>query len=394
MQSHYQKLIMFLIILSPQFLPEVGHTQSVSKIDGVIYSDYYYNLKNSVASEKDRNAFQYRRIYFTFENNITSAIKFRFRLESESNSYGSTAKINPFVKHAFLEWGKLIPQHTLQFGITETNAFKNSEEYWGYRSIEKTIMDLNKISSSADFGVALKGDLFGNKLHHWLTVMNGTGYGAAEGDRYKKVGYSLWLTPIPGLILEGYGDYENQGASDIQTATPLSTAKDYTLASSYYTVKSFVGYSQPKYTVGVDVFQRVNSGSGLKNIVTQQDNLTNKYKIISSEQADVTRFGYSIFASAITPINGLKVFARYDYFDNNTGNSVFTKFDESKGTLTSGKDDETTMIFAGLDYIPVGNIHIMPNVIVKNYAKSGLDSDVTLRLTLYCKYDSGKISVE
>ena len=56
-------------------------------------------------------------------------------------------------------------------------------------------------------GLALKGDL-NSLVHHWLTVMNGTGCGASESDRYKKIGYALWITPAKGLIVEGYVDYE------------------------------------------------------------------------------------------------------------------------------------------------------------------------------------------
>ena len=119
---------------------EVG-AQTTSVINGYFFGDYYYNLTNHDASEKDRNAFQFRRIYFTFENNITEDIKIRFRIESAHDKYGSEFKINPFVKHAFLEWSNLIPNHKIYIGLGETNAFKNSESYWGYRSIEKTILD-------------------------------------------------------------------------------------------------------------------------------------------------------------------------------------------------------------------------------------------------------------
>ena len=176
--------------------------QTTTVINGVVFADYYYNFGNHSDAAKDQNAFSIRRVYLTIENNITQDIKIRFRLESAHGDYGSTSKINPFVKHAYLEWSKLIPNHKLYLGIAETNAFKNSETYWGYRSIEKTIMDLNKISASADMGIALKGDLFGKVVHHWLTFFNGTGYGSSEVDRYKKIGYALWLTPVKGLIIE------------------------------------------------------------------------------------------------------------------------------------------------------------------------------------------------
>ncbi|MDZ7261679.1 MAG: hypothetical protein ONB05_06205 [candidate division KSB1 bacterium] len=363
-----------------------GLAQTTSKIDGLVYADYYYNLKNHSDSEQDRNAFAFRRIYFTFENNLTPAIKIRFRLESEHDKYGTEKKITPFVKHAYLEWSNLIPRHNLYLGIAETNAFKNSEEYWGYRSIEKTIMDLNKISSSADMGVALKGDLFGNVMHHWLTLFNGTGYGSSEIDRFKKIGYAFWLTPVRGLIIEGYADFENQDPDEAQTAAILNSAKDYTGSKGYYTWKGFLGYDHPRVTIGAEAFWRTNKKSGLKD-VTIVDNA-----IASFTKADVRRFGYSVFASLITPIPRLKAFARYDYYDPNTEDEIYTKFD--KGKLTGGMDDEFTLFIGGLDYIPQSNLHFMPNVMIQSYTKSGVETDITGRITVYYKFDSGKIVVE
>lgn len=360
--------------------------QTTSKIDGVIFGDYYYNLKNRLPAEEHRNAFAFRRIYFTFENNITDAIKVRFRLESESEKYGTEKKINPFVKHTFLQWTGLVPRHDFFVGMIETNAFKNSEELWAYRSIEKTIMDLNKISSSADMGLALKGDLIGTSLHHWLAVFNGAGYGASEIDRFKKVGYALWLTPRRGVIIEAYADYENLSAREPQTAVQLSSAKDYRLADSYHTLKAFVGYDHRRFSLGAEVFQRTNVGSGITEVVVDQG------AIKSSKPADVQRFGYSVFGSVITPVPRLKAFARYDHYDPNTSSTVYTKF--ASGKLTGGEKDEENLIIAGLDYIPVAGIHVMPNVLIKKYTKEGVDDDITVRLTLSYNYSSGKIVTE
>ncbi|MDZ7339557.1 MAG: hypothetical protein ONB30_13600 [candidate division KSB1 bacterium] len=372
--------------LASLLMAAVVTAQTTSKIDGVIFGDYYYNLKNHSSAEKDRNAFAFRRIYFTFENNITDAIKVRFRLESESEKFGTEKKINPFVKHAFLQWTGLIPRHDLFVGMIETNAFKNSEELWAYRSIEKTIMDLNKISSSADMGVALKGDLLGTRVHHWLGIYNGSGYGSAEVDRFKKVGYALWFTPVRGMIIEGYADYENLSARDPQTAVQLSSAKDYRLADSYHTLKAFVGYDHPRFSLGAEVFQRTNSGSGIKEVVVEQG------AIKSSTKADVQRFGYSLFGYAITPLPRLKAFARYDYYDPNTSSTIYTKF--TNGTLLGGEQDEEQLLIAGLDYIPVAGVHVMPNVLIKKYSKEGVKDDLTVRLTLSYNYNSGKIVVE
>lgn len=364
-----KKIVPHMLIISTLFLGSRVSGQIVTTIKGLTYADYYYNISHHDASAKDQNAFQFRRIYFTVENNITESIKIRFRLESAHDEFGSTSKINPFVKHAYLEWSNLIPHHKLYLGIIETNGFKNTDAYWGYRSIEKTIMDLNKISSSADMGIGLKGDL-GTVAHHWLTVFNGTGYGSSEVDKYKKIGYAFWLTPVRGMILEGYIDYEKQ---DPNTGT-FKYARDYFHSSGYMTMKGFLGYSVPSFTVGAEWFRRINKESGATDAS-------------GTSRTDVNRQGFSFFGSWITPITNVKLFGRYDLYDPNTDDNVYVS------SSKNGMDDEFSQIFAGLDFMPRGNVHFMPNVIIKNYTQNGKDNDVTARMTLYYKFESGKITL-
>jgi hypothetical protein len=362
-------ILVILCLLCVFFIGRV-QGQVVSKIKGVVYADYYRILKNHDEAVEDQSAFTIRRIYFTFENNLSENIKMRFRLESAHGKFGTTNKINPFIKHAYLEWANLIRNHKLYFGIAETNAFKNAENYWGYRSIEKTIMDLNKICSSADMGIALKGDL-GNVLHHWFTLYNGTGYGSAEVDKYKKIGYALWLTPVKGLILEGYFDYEKQDPDGNGT---FKYAKDYFQGTSYSTLKGFVGYSAPSFTLGAEYFMRTNKESGATDAA-------------GTSKTDVKKVGFSLFGSWITPIPKLKLFARYDSYDSNNDDAVWTSDTEN------GKDDASSLIIAGLDFIPSANVHIMPNIMITNYQADGKDNDVTARITLYYKFDTGKIII-
>jgi hypothetical protein len=373
----YSIIILFLVGAGGRLMAETTTT-----INGVGFGDYYYNLKNNTPAEESRNAFQFRRLYFTVENNLNADMKVRFRLEAKHDDYGKKTAITPFVKHAYIEWSNLIPAHKFIIGIQETNGFKNSEELWGYRPVEKTIMDLNGISSSADMGIGLKGDL-GTKAHHWLTILNGTGYNSAEVDKFKKVGYAFWLTPVKGLIVEGYADYEPQKPKDGQTAEAPSGSKDYQASKGYYTWKAFVGYEMSHLSLGAEYFTRTNKESGISNPVTEGD------KLAGFDNADVKKTGYSVFGSWITPLPKLKVFGRDDFFDANAEDNVYTKF--ISGKLTSGVDNEVSLIIAGLDYIPRAGVHFIPNIMMKSYSDSGLKSDITARVTLYFKYDSGKI---
>lgn len=356
--------------------------ETTSKIAGTGYADYYNYLQHHDSDQEGQNAFQYRRVYFTYENNLHADIKVRFRLESATEDYGDKAKINPFVKHAFLEWNNLVPRHKVVFGIQETNAFKNAESVWGYRSVEKTIMDFNKMSSSADMGIGLKGNIAGN-VNHWLTITNGTGYSSAELDPFKKIGYALWLDLADGLTIEGYADYEKQDPDDPNTKGAPSGTSDFSISTGYHTLKAMIAYERPTFSVAAEVFSRTNKESGITNLVTSGSDL------LSYDKADVNKMGYSVFGSIITPISKLKAFARYDYFDANTDDDVITSF--SGGSMTNGMDNEKSMLFLGLDYIPTANVHFMPNVIVTSYADSDKDSDIIARVTLWFNYDSGKL---
>jgi len=350
------------------FFNSSGGSQTVSKIKGVVYADYYYNISNYDAAENDQNSFKIRRIYFTFENNLFANIKIRFRIESAHTKFGQGGPINPFVKHAYLEWTNLIPNHKLYLGIAETNGFNNTEKYWAYRPIEKTNMDLNKISASADMGIALKGDL-GNIAHHWFTLYNGTGYKNSEQDKFKKVSYSFWLTPVNGLILEGYFDYEKQDPNNA-----MDTATDFFGATSYHTIKAFLGYRTPGFTIGVEAFWYTNNNSGT----------TDTTGVVKT---DVTKRGFSFFGSWNTPIPRIKLFARYDIYDPNIKNGVWISQTEN------GLDDEFVFFIAGIDFIPKDNIHFVPNILIKNYTLDGKKSDITARITLFYNFDTGKIVI-
>ena len=312
----------------------------VSKIKGYMFGDYLYNVANHEASEENFNGFQFRRIYFTFENDLDPDVKVRLRLDAETEKTTSRSLISPFVKDAYLEWTNLIKYHKVLIGLSSPPTWELSEAVWGYRSIEKTIMDFRKIRSSREMGVGLKGAFdLENRYNHYLMIGNGTGYKGPEDDKYKLFMYSFWVVPVEGLTLQVYADYQR---------TTMSPDKVNDIV-----YKGFVAYEQPQFTIGVEGFQQ-----SMKN-----------------DDIDTKSLGVSLFGSAI-PVPGkkFKVFGRFDYWDPNTD--------------SNSKDDEENFIVGGLDFIPAGNVHVMPNVVLRTYAEDGKEKDVTARVTFYYKWSS------
>lgn len=180
-------------------------------LSGYMISDYYAVFQNHDAKADKQHGFWFRRIYLSYDRKLDE--KFAVRLRFEMNSPGdftTNTTLNPFVKDAYLEW-KASSQHRLLVGILSTPTFENIENFWGYRSLEKTPLDLQKYASSRDFGLSLKGSLDkGKKVTYALMFGNSSG-DKAEVNKNKK-GYALiGYEPVKGLYFELYGDYEDAG---------------------------------------------------------------------------------------------------------------------------------------------------------------------------------------
>ncbi len=129
------------------------------KISGYMFGDYFYNVARDTAinslsntatgGAKDFNGFQFRRIYLTFDGDISPVLASRFRMEGTTGS--------PFIKDAYIRWKNISGSSELVFGLQPMPAVEISENIWEYRSLEKSILDLHGIVSSRDLAVSLRG---------------------------------------------------------------------------------------------------------------------------------------------------------------------------------------------------------------------------------------------
>src|SRR5512146_3331458 len=140
-------------------VPAPGQSEPKGKLSGLMFGDYFYNIDQRDTAKKDLNGIQLRRIYFTYDYAISPNFDTRFRLEADQSALTSDGKIGVFVKDAYLKWKGIFEGSDVLFGVSPAPAFDASEEAWGYRSLEKTIMDLRGIVPSRDLGVDLKGKL-------------------------------------------------------------------------------------------------------------------------------------------------------------------------------------------------------------------------------------------
>ncbi len=316
--------------------------QNLPKISGLVFGDYFYNVKHNINQDSDINGFQFRRIYFTTDFKISEKFSTRFRLESSWQN----SNFNTIVRDAWLKWNGIFDGSDVIIGLSPTPAFSVSEEAWGYRFLEKTILDYNKIVSSRDMGLDLKGNLTSNgNIKYWLKIGNNSKSGI-ENDKYKRYYSLLQFNPTDDITLTAYFDYASSGR--IEDGFTNSFKDNNSIVTAV-----FLGYSYNNFNFGVESFY-----CKIEN---------NFYKSLTSPLTHQNSYGVSAW-SHFRLKEKLKLICRIDYFEPNT--------DLSK--------DENTLILAALDFIPDKSVHISPNIEIVTYGSG--DPDIVPRISFYWKF--------
>ncbi|HTP80936.1 MAG TPA: hypothetical protein VMM57_11115 [Bacteroidota bacterium] len=361
---------MRILLTTAAFLMVFAATAGAQgKFSGYMFGDYYYNFARDAATPSANNAstgaapggtayqaFQFRRIYLAYDNDISEKFMSRFRLEADqgTDTLLASKHITTYVKDAFLQWKGIFGSSNLIFGIQPTPTFDASEAAWGYRSIEKTIMDLRGIVSSRDLGVSLKGKLTENGMfNYWVMIGNGAGTSTIESDKYKRYYAQVSVKPTSSFWAMINFDYQDR-AQITDPNPPHSKVDDATS-----TLSGFVNYTEGKLNAGAEGFLQ-STGNGYND---------------GTALATKTGIGLSLWGSYALEADKAVVL-RYDYFDPN---------DDSK---TAAYGDIRNYVIVGFSWKPDKNVSVIPNILYETYEKpttatKDINASVTGRITLY-----------
>ncbi len=353
-------------------------TPNSGKLWGYMFGDFYVkgqadSLNRGSNSQysgvpKNRNAFQIRRLYLGYNYNITKKFAAEVLLEAAPGEGLTDSKLAFYIKLANLRIKDLWKGTDLILGQVGTPGFSmSSEPIWGYRSIEKTIIDIRG-TPSYDLGASLQGKFDPKTGNFGYDLMVGNGTGAKpEGDNFKWLYGDIWGKFFnKKLYVNFYTDYEGM--------SPVAGMKH-----SRSMIKGFVAYTVPTFTLGVEAYS-----NHLRN-----DDLATEISTGNVDVLSVNATGLSIFARGTLVKDKLNAFARTDFFNpnNKIDNNKYNKYVGN----TSGYNDPSTkenFITAGLDYTPMKNVHLMPNLWLNHYKNQGFatkynTSDVVYRITFY-----------
>ncbi|NNG27734.1 MAG: hypothetical protein HKM87_09425, partial [Ignavibacteriaceae bacterium] len=224
-------------------------------------------------------------------------------------------------------------------------TFAVIEKIWGYRSVEKTPLDLQKMASSRDFGLSIKGK-FDDKgiVKYHLMFSNGSS-NKQEIDKGKSGMLSLGLYPSKELVLEVYGDYAAKSGN-----------------TEWYTWQAFLGYVSERFRAGVQYSDQTRK---------DPEDVDEKLRVAS----------FFIIGKICEQFS---LFGRVDKtFDPNTnGDDIdFIPFDPTA---------KSTFFVAGVDWKPVKDVSFIPNVEFVKYEQNSFgitpNSDLITRLTFFWKF--------
>ncbi len=357
-----QKVILLLSVLS--FTLYSQEDIGKGRLSGLIFGDYYYNLQRdpnaatldnmALPGVEKMNAFQIRRIYLTYDHDISAEFSGRIRLEAE-NATTVNNKFGVFLKEVNIRWSEIFPGSDLVLGLQPPPTYGISEAYWENRFLEKTQLDLRKISPSSDLGISLHGNLFGNgMLKYWLMFGNGNG-NSPETDKHKRLYSHLQFSPGKNFTFTLAFDYVSRPKLLIRTPGPYDL--EYPNDDLNFTL--FAGYREKqKVSAGIEAFY------GIRQNGEQQRNLEGH-----SYGAALSLFGTWHFSPKVA------IAARYDYFD----------------PLTSQSGDNRSLYLVAVNWYPAAGVIFSPNIVIESFESlpngTSIKTAITPRLTFYYAMD-------
>jgi hypothetical protein len=340
-----------------------------AKVWGLAFTDFFWKAAGDTATwasraeysgvPKDVYAFALRRGYLGLDYQWSPVFSASVILEGNDGLTATRGDRTVTIKSLHARWKDVYPNADLLIGQIPTLAYTFIiEKVWGYRIVEKTIMDQRGLRTSSDLGVSLIGKLDSLGMSGYNIMMaNGGGTKPEEltQNGKHKIYSGEFYTYLfdKKLVLDLYTDF-------------LTGLNDHTVL----TLKGFAGLQLPALTLGAEVFSFSQNNS-------------------KADGTDIKAFGYSLFGRAPIIKDKLNVFARYDSYDPDNayrqqdvpstyqGSNMFRHYREG-------------LFIAGLDFAPNKNFHIMPNIWINTYdvkASSPVlverESDIVPRITVY-----------
>ena len=342
------------------------------KIWGYVFGDYTDKINSNTfnmsitqyaSMPKDYTLFEFRRIYLGYDYDFNEHFSSQFLLSHEGQTTSDGSR-TVFVKAANLRWKNVFKNLDIVMGQMATPTFSIvNDPTWGYRPLERTLLDMRKIGNSYDMGVSLQGK-FSDKGNCGYNLMIGNGSGfKPENDKFKKVYVDFWGKFMDDKIVLDFGS-----DNEVVQAEPYRKSKT--------TIKAFVAYQTTPFSIGIETFSQLQ-----KNFTTITEPIPSTIK----DTVNAVASGISLWVKgAINSKVGWVL--RYDHYNPDSRFNVKNVY-----TTTYPSFFTESFILASLDFMLAKNIHILPNIWYDKYVNRDVafnkmnssSYDLAARMTVY-----------
>ena len=230
----------------------------------------------------------------------------------ETCTVSSTSVTTPqnqlFVKKAYVQ-GKFDDLAVFRIGSADMPWIPYAEGVYGYRFVEKTLIDREGFGNSADWGLHLGGA--NGMWNYQISAVNGGGY--KNPTRSKTIDWEgrLGITPIDGLTVAA-GFYTGDLGQDTEANEAKNAAVPGVPATPTTPAVAAIP-ATPKNTASRTNFLADWKGAGL-NVGMEYftaKNFSSSLIFASSSKTD-SEDGYSVYGSYDFPDTAFGIYARYD----------------------------------------------------------------------------------
>lgn len=303
------------------------------KPSGRFFGLLFTNYHTTFSGGDNVSAFEVTRSYFGYDYSFSKEITSRIMYDGTTEVINGKTIYSGYLRNAYLQYDN--KKFMIQGGLIGAEQISMMEKIWGFRYITKPPIDYSGMIQAADLGIAAK--VYATDfLTLDLSVTNGRGFKDITPNGTYKMAAGFTLTPVENILVRGF--YDMMGPS----------------GSMQRTVSILAAWLGPKFNAGAEYFRQDNASM--------------------TDGRDYS--GISLFAKLpLTEKAGL--FARFD----NIG-SVTMDGDEAPWNLNR----DGSYLFAGVDFSPVRNVRISPNLNLFLPSDSGRENVSTIGLNISAKF--------
>jgi hypothetical protein len=223
------------------------------------------------ASPANGTGIDVKRFYLSFDHSFDAVWSANFM--TDFNYVSTDGETQVFVKTVYLQ-AKLSDAFVARAGSAQLPWVPFVEDLYGYRYVEKLLIDRLNFGTTTDWGVHANGKLGDGLASYAVSVVNGGGFKNPTRSKSMDVEGRVGLQPVAGLTI-AFGLHDGKLGKDLEGAPALHSAERW---------DAVIGYVDPRFRLGAEYFSAKNWNQVLKAATDKSDGISGWVSINPAEK--------------------------------------------------------------------------------------------------------------